>query len=123
MELSNAEEELMEYIWQLEKVFLKDLLEQLPEPKPATTTVATLLKRMTDKGFIAYQQYGNSRQYYPLVKKAEYFSKHLKGLIRSSFNDSAMQFASFFTSATNLSEQELKELKKIIDQQIQKKKK
>jgi len=123
MQLSNAEEQLMEHLWKLEKAFMKDLLEAFPEPKPATTTVATLLKRMTDKQFIAYNENGNSREYYPLVKKSDYFSKHVNGLIKNFFGNSASQFASFFTTETNLSEKELEELKKIIDTQIQKKKK
>ncbi|CAM3591432.1 BlaI/MecI/CopY family transcriptional regulator [Flavobacterium gelidilacus] len=123
MQLSTTEEQLMEHLWKLEKAFMKDLLEVYPEPKPATTTIATLLKRMSDKKFIAYNLYGNSREYYPLVKKSDYFSKHVNGLIKNFFNDSASQFASFFTTATNLSEKELEDLKKIIDVELQKKKK
>ena len=120
---TNAEEQLMEHLWQLKKAFMKDLLEAFPEPKPKTTTVATLLKRMIDKDFVAYTEFGNSREYYPLVKKTDYFSKHVKGLISSFFNNSASQFASFFTTETNLSTKELEELRKIIDGEIQKKKK
>lgn len=123
MQLSKAEEQLMKYLWKLEKAFMKDLLDAFPEPKPATTTVATLLKRMTDKGFIDYKLYGKSREYYPLVKKTDYFSKHVNGLIKNFFNDSASQFASFFTSETNLSTSELEELKKIVDQELLKKQK
>ena len=123
MSLSNAEEQLMEHLWKLEKAFMKDLLEAYPEPKPKTTTVATLLKRMIDKKFVAYTEYNNSREYYPLVKKNDYFSKHVNGLISNFFNNSASQFASFFTTETNLSATELEELKKIIDSELQKKKK
>jgi len=119
MQLSKAEEQLMKYLWKLEKAFMKDLLDSFPEPKPATTTVATLLKRMTDKGFIEYTLYGKSREYYPLVKKTDY----VNGLIKNFFNDSASQFASFFTSETNLSTSELEELKKLVDQELLKKQK
>ncbi|MEO8933090.1 MAG: BlaI/MecI/CopY family transcriptional regulator [Xanthomarina sp.] len=118
--LSKTEEELMNHIWRLEKAFMKDLLEAYPEPKPATTTVATLLKRMTEKGFINYKLYGKSRQYSPLVKKKDYFSKHVNGLIKNFFNDSASQFASFFTKETNLTKEELEELKSLIDNEINK---
>jgi len=121
MDLSQSEEELMQYLWKLEKAFLKDLLDQYPEPKPAPTTVATLLKRMTEKDFVGYEQMGRSRQYYPLVKKSDYFSKHVNGLIKKFFNDSASQFASFFTSETDLSEAELKELKSIVEKEIERK--
>jgi predicted transcriptional regulator len=118
MKLSKSEEELMSYLWKREKAFMKELLEAYPEPKPAPTTIATLLKRMTDKGFISYKLFGKSRQYYPLVEKKAYFSKHVNGLIKNFFNDSASQFASFFTKETNLSKAELEELRSIIDQKL-----
>jgi BlaI family penicillinase repressor len=121
-QLTKSEEQLMEQLWTLEKAFMKDLLEALPKPKPKTTTVATLLKRMIDKDFVGYNEFGNSREYYPLVKKTDYFSKHVNGLITNFFNNSASQFASFFTTETNLSEAELENLKKI-DSELQKKKK
>ena len=122
MQLSKAEEQLMKYLWKLEKAFMKDLLEAYPATKPATTTIATLLKRMKDKGFVEYTLYGKSREYYPLIEKTDYFSKHVNGLIKNFFNNSASQFASFFTSETTLSTTELEELKKSVEQQIQKQK-
>jgi BlaI family penicillinase repressor len=121
MQLSKTEEQVMQYLWKRNTAFMKDLLKDFPEPKPATTTVATLLKRMNDKGFIDYKLFGKSREYFPLVKKTDYFSKHVNGLIKNFFNNSVPQFASFFTSETNLSKEELEELRKIIDQQIEKK--
>jgi len=123
MQLSKSEEQLMQYLWKRNKAFLKDLLDDFPNPKPATTTVATLLKRMADKGFIDYTTVGKSREYFPLVKKTDYFSKHVNGLIKNFFNNSASQFASFFTKETDLSNEELEELRKIIDQQIKENKK
>ncbi|MBG47574.1 MAG: penicillinase repressor [Pseudozobellia sp.] len=120
MQLSKTEEELMNLLWKQKKAFMKDLLEAYPEPKPASTTVATLLKRMTEKGFVAYVMQGRSREYYPLVKKKDYFSKHVNGLIRNFFNNSPGQFASFFTQETNLSKEELENLKKLIDIEIKK---
>ena len=123
MKLSNTEEQLMEHLWQLKKAFMKDLLNVYDAPKPAATTIATLLKRMIDKKFVAYKEFGNSREYYPLIKKSDYFSDHINLLIKNFFNDSASQFASFFTSETNLSNKELENLKTIIDSQLQKNKK
>lgn len=121
MELTATEEQLMHYLWSIKKGFMKDLLEKYPEPKPASTTIATLLKRMIDKNFVSYTLIGNNREYFPLVKKEAYFSKHVNGLIKNFFNDSASQFASFFTTQTDLSESELKELQQIIDIQLKKK--
>lgn len=123
MKLSKAEEQLMEIIWAREKVFLKEIIESYSEPKPAATTIATLLKRMQDKGFVGYQLFGNSRQYHPLIKKTDYFSKHVKGMIKNYFDNSALQFASFFTSIGGLSKSELLELRNLIDEEIKKKKK
>ncbi|NOY48640.1 MAG: BlaI/MecI/CopY family transcriptional regulator [Chlorobi bacterium] len=120
MQLSKTEEQLMQHIWKLERAFMKDILNAYPNPKPATTTIATLLKRMHDKGFVGYNLYGKSREYYPLVKKKDYFSKHVNGLIKHFFNDSASQFASFFTKE-NLSKQELEQLRELIDSELKKK--
>ena len=123
MTLSTAEEQLMQFLWTKEKALMKDLIESYPDPKPATTTVATLLKRMQDKQFVDYTQKGRSREYFPLVKKTDYFSKHVNGLIKNFFNDSAGQFASFFTRETDLSQKELEDLRQIIDGQLKSRKK
>jgi BlaI family transcriptional regulator, penicillinase repressor len=122
MKLSKAEEQIMEIIWQQGNPYFKDLLEAMPEPKPASSTIATMLKRMQDKGFVTYETHGNSRQYKALVKKEAYFKKHVNGMIENFFGNSAMEFASFFTTASNLSLKELEALKKIIDTEIKKKK-
>ena len=122
MQLTKTEEQVMEILWQLEKAFMKDLMDQFPEPKPAPTTLATLLKRMTEKGFVNYKEYGKSREYFPVVAKSDYFSKQVNGMIKNFFNNSASQFASFFTKETDMSAAELEELKAIIDHEIQKKK-
>ncbi|KGO90902.1 BlaI/MecI/CopY family transcriptional regulator [Flavobacterium subsaxonicum] len=121
MQLTKTEEQLMQLLWKLEKAFMKDLLDLFPDPKPAATTVATLLKRMTDKGFVGYKEYGKSREYFPAVKKSDYFSKQMNGMIKNFFNNSASQFASFFTQESNMTSAELEELKKIIDSEIKKK--
>lgn len=122
MKLTKAEEQLMQILWDRKKAFMKDLIDAYDEPKPAATTIATLLKRMSDKKFISYTIFGNSRQYFPLVKKFDYFSIQLKEMVSGFFNGSTSQFASFFTKETNLSSAELEELKKIIDSEIKRKK-
>ncbi len=122
MSLSKSEEQVMSYLWELKKAFTKDLLEKFPEPKPATTTVLTLLKRMKDKGYVDYRLFGNSREYYPTVKKEVYFSKHVKGLIQDFFNGSTSQFASFFTNETDLTQDQLEDLRNMIDKKIERKK-
>lgn len=118
MYLTNAEERIMKLLWRLERAFIRDLLNEFSDPKPASTTVLTLLKRMIDKGFVSYKQFGNSREYYPLIQKADYFSDHINGLIKDFFNNSTAQFASFFTNETDMSPEELKELRDIVDKKI-----
>ena len=122
MHLTTAEEQIMKLLWKLDKAFIRDLLKEFPDPRPAPTTVITLLKRMIDKGFVSYKQYGNSREYYPLIKKGEYFSNHINGLIKDFFNNSTTQFASFFANETEMSKEELKELRELVDKKIASKK-
>ena len=100
---------------------MKDLLESYPDPKPATTTISTLLTRMQEKNFVGYESHGKSREYFPLVTKQSYFCKHLNSLIKNFFNDSPAQFASFFTKKAELTQDELEALKEIIDDQLKKK--
>jgi len=121
MQLTNAEEQVMKHLWKLEKAYMKNILDEYTEPKPATTTIATLLKRMIDKGFVGYNQHGSNREYYPLIKKTDYFSKNFNLLIKDFFNNSASQFASFFTNETNLSLSELEELKRLVEKKIENK--
>jgi BlaI family transcriptional regulator, penicillinase repressor len=122
MHLTNAEEQIMKLLWKLDKAFIRDLLNEFPDPKPAPTTVLTLLKRMIDKGFVSYKLYGNSREYYPLIKKTEYFSDHINLLIKDFFNNSTAQFASFFTNETDMNQEELMELRELLDKKISSKK-
>ncbi len=116
--LTDTEMVLMEILWKREKVFMKDILEECAEPKPAATTVATLLKRMQNKDLIGYKTFGNSREYFPKVKKEDYFQGEMSSMIDRFFNNSVSQFASFFTSNSKLSQKQLKELRDIIDKEI-----
>ena len=122
MYLTNAEEQVMKVLWELEKAFIRDLMNEFPDPKPAQTTVFTLLKRMIDKGFVGFRQYGNSREYYPLVSKSEYFSNQISSIIKDFFNKSTAQIASFFADETDMTKEELEELKEIVDKKIAHKK-
>lgn len=116
--LTEAEKEIMEILWEYKSAFMKEILEIFPEPKPASTTVATLLKRMQNKNLVGYKTFGNSRQYFPKVEKEDYFNHEMTSMIDRFFNSSVSQFASFFTANSKLSQKELKELRDIIDNQI-----
>ena len=123
MSLSQSEEKLMQYLWKRKKAYLKDLLKDFPEPRPAKTTVATMLRRMIHKGFVSFNEDSSAREYYPLVKKSAYSSNRVNKLIKSFFNDSTAQLASYCTTKSNMTMDELEELKGLIDLQIQKRNK
>lgn len=116
--LTDTEIVLMEILWKREKVFMKDILEEYAYPKPATTTVATLLKRMQNKDLVGYKTFGNSREYFPKIRKEDYFQEEMSSMIDRFFNNSVSQFASFFTSNAKLSQKQLKELRDIINKEI-----
>ncbi|CAD5283266.1 MULTISPECIES: BlaI/MecI/CopY family transcriptional regulator [unclassified Imperialibacter] len=118
MKLSQKEEELMNYIWQSDETYMKDLIDAYPEPKPAVTTIATLLKRLTNKGAIGFRATGNSRAYYPLIGKSDYSTSYVKNMIATFFQGSSGRFASFFTKNIKLSKEELLELRDMIDDQL-----
>ena len=116
--LTEAEKEVMDILWDQKAAFMKDILEKYPEPKPASTTIATLLKRMQTKNLVGYKLFGNSRQYFPKVDKETYFNQEMNSMIDRFFNSSVSQFASFFASSKKLSQEQLKNLRDIIDHQI-----
>ncbi|MFT7120493.1 MAG: putative transcriptional regulator [Neolewinella sp.] len=120
MALSKSEEQLMKYLWQTDGYFMKDLLAALPEPKPAKTTVATLLKRMIDKKMVRYETFGNSRKYFPTVSKKAYFGNHLRGMIDNFFDASPTAFASLFAEETDMTREQLEELQRMIDDKLKK---
>jgi BlaI family penicillinase repressor len=96
MKLTKAEEHIMHIIWQLEKGFIKDILEEFDDPKPAYTTVATVVKILEKKGFVAYREYGNAHQFYPLISKTSYSKKHVNPLFKRYFKGSIKDVVSFF---------------------------
>lgn len=121
MKLTAAEEQLMQYVWKSKKVLLKDLIDSYNEPKPAKTTVATTIKKLIDKGFVAYDEIGNTRVYYAIVKKENYFSKQMKNMINQFFDNSTSQFASFFAKDASLTKEELQKLRDLIDDELKQK--
>lgn len=120
-ELTRAEEQVMRYLWRIRSGFLKQIIEQYPEPKPAYTTVSTVIRVLVKKGFISYRTFGKTHEYYPLVSRDRYFKNHFNTLVRNYFSDSPQRFVSFFAEKGNLDVKELEEMKIIIEKQIRKK--
>lgn len=123
MNLPKSEEQLMQHLWRKGKAFMKDLIDAYEDPKPAATTIATLLKRLQDKNAVGFKKYGSVKEYYPILKKEDYSARQMKGVIKNFFDDSVSQFASFFTSENNLTDEQLKELQEIVENQIKARKK
>ncbi len=117
-ELTKAEEQVMQYLWKLQKAFLKDIVDEFPDPKPAYTTISTVIRVLVKKGFIGYTSYGKIHEYFPEISQKEYFSNHFKSLVKSFFNGSVSKFATHFTSGDNLNLTELEAIKQIVEQKI-----
>ncbi|WP_242916807.1 BlaI/MecI/CopY family transcriptional regulator [Pontibacter liquoris] len=109
-ELTKAEEEIMQVLWQLERAFVRDIREQLPEPKPAYNTVSTIVRILENKGFVGHDAFGKSHQYYPLIAQDKYKSFFLKNFMSGYFSGSFEKLVSFFAKDNNLNVQELDQL-------------
>lgn len=113
---TKAEEQIMQVIWKLEKAFLKEIIDELPHPKPHNNTVATIIKILTEKEFVGLKVFGRMHQYYPLVSKEAYSKTSIKSLVKGYFEGSFSNAVSFMVKENNLSVEELelllKQLKK-----------
>ena len=118
-ELTKAEEQVMQILWKINKGFLKDIVDRFPVPKPAYTTVSTVIRVLVKKEFIGYNTYGKINEYYPLISKNDYFRNHVKSIITNYFHGSTPEFASFFANE-QLKLSELEEIKKMIEETIDK---
>ncbi|MEA1878770.1 MAG: BlaI/MecI/CopY family transcriptional regulator [Bacteroidota bacterium] len=120
--LTKAEEQVMQQLWGMETAFLKELADSFEEPKPAYTTVSTMVRILIDKEFIGFKKYGNNRQYYPLVSREDYLKGQFRGVLRSYFQGSFSKFASFYTDDEKMSLDELEEIENIVKNQIKNRK-
>ena len=121
-ELTKAEEQIMHILWEKEKAFVKDIIDDMPEPKPAYNTVSTIIRTLERKKFVSYKSYGGSHQYYPIVKKSDYTKYFMKRVISNYFDNSLHQMVSFFSKQNDMDIKELDEAIKLM-QQIKKQKK
>ena len=117
-DLTRAEEEIMQILWTIEKGFVKDVLENMPDPKPAYNTVSTIVRILEKKGFVGHKAYGKTHEYFPLVDKDEYSNNLMKSMVKNYFSNSFQQMVSFFASNKKLSLNELEEIKNIMESEI-----
>jgi predicted transcriptional regulator len=110
MQLTKAEEQIMQIIWELGESLVKDIRDKFSDPKPARNTVSTVVRVLEKKGYIGHKAYGNVFVYHPLVSKREYSKSQLFGLMECYFNNSFPAMASFFAKESDLTLAELEEL-------------
>jgi len=121
-DLTRAEEQIMQVLWNLEKALVHDILKELPEPRPAYNTVSTIIRILEQKGFVGHKAYGRTHEYFPLVSKPDYRRRFFRHMISNYFGNSYPSLASFFTREENLSLKELEEIRHLVDQEIKTKK-
>ncbi len=109
-ELTKAEDQVMQILWKLEKGFVKDIIELMPEPKPAYNTVSTIVRILESKGFVDHKAYGKTHQYFPVVPKEKYTKFYLNNLIKGYFNGSFQNLVSFFAKENKLDVHEMEKL-------------
>lgn len=111
-ELTKAEEQIMQVLWTLDKAFVKEIIDELPEPKPAYNTVSTIVRILQDKGFVDHDAFGKSHRYYPVIDKETYTRKFIRNFIGNYFGNSFSQMVSFFAREENIDLKELEEILK-----------
>ena len=118
--LTKAEEQIMQILWNLKEGVVKDVVEEFDEPKPAYTTVATVLTVLEKKGFVARKKVGNVNLFLPEISKKDYSGFQFKTLLRDYFNGSFPKMATFFARENNISITELEEMLKITESELTK---
>lgn len=111
-DLTKAEEEIMQYLWKLEKAKVADIVELFPSPKPAYNTVSTIIRILENKGFVGYEKQGRGHVYFPLVKKESYKNDSLHQLMNRYFEGSFSSMVSFFMKKNDLSTSDLEQIMK-----------
>jgi predicted transcriptional regulator len=114
-ELTKAELQIMQLLWSLDNAYVNDLLEIMPEPKPAYNTVSTIVRILEKKGFVAHKSYGKTHQYYPLIDRDTYLNSMMKGILNSFFSGSVSNMVSFLSKKEGISVEEVDKMMNIIN--------
>src|SRR5258706_11213391 len=108
---TKSEDQVMQILWKLEKGFVKDIVEEMPEPKPAYNTISTIVRILETKGFVDHKAYGKTHEYFPLITREKYTKFYLNNLLKGYFNGSFQNLVSFFAKENKL---DAKEIEKIL---------
>lgn len=115
-ELTANEEQIMRIFWKLERAIVRDVLDQLPEPKPPYTTLASSIKVLEKKGYLGHKSYGKTNEYFTLIPESEYKKKSFNALLKNFFGGSVENVLSFLVKERKVSEKEVEELQRMIDE-------
>jgi len=113
--LTKAEEKIMKILWSIGEGFIKDIIEQYPDPKPPYNSVSTIVRVLVQKEIVGFKAYGNTHQYYPLIEKEEYSKGQLSRLVKDYYNNSLTEVVNFFSESKKLDEKELDEVMKMLE--------
>ena len=113
--LTNKEEEIMHILWKLKKAFVKEVMAEITEEQPHYNTLSTIIRNLEDKGFVAHHAFGNTHQYYPIVKMEDYRKRFMNTAIENYFDSSYKNMVSFFAQEEKISAKELREILEIIE--------
>lgn len=113
--LTNREEEILQVLWKLKKAFVKEIVAELPNPKPHYNTISTIIRKMEDKGFVKHQAFGKTHQYFPAISKEAYRKTYMQKTINNYFENSYKNVVSFFAKEEKISVEELKEIIQLIE--------
>jgi len=122
-ELTKAEEQVMKILWRIEKGFVKDVLEKMPEPKPAYNTVSTIIRILEKKGFVGYKAYGKTHEYFPLVDMTSYSNFYLKNFIGGYFGGSFQKLVSFFAKENEMDMKDFESLVQHVESDLKEERK
>ena len=118
MDLTKAEEQVMKILWKIENGLIREIVKNYEEPKPAYTTVATIIKILEKKGFVSKAPIGNTFEYFPLISKQEYTNGYLNRFVNKYFSNSYKSLISSFSSNENLSTKEMEEIIELFQKQL-----
>ncbi|TDD97485.1 BlaI/MecI/CopY family transcriptional regulator [Flavobacterium cellulosilyticum] len=113
--LTNKEEEIMQIIWKLKKAFVKEVMAEITEDQPHYNTLSTIIRNLEEKGFVSYNAFGKTHQYFPIVKKEEYRKRFMNSAIDTYFDSSYKNMVSFFAKEEKISAEELREILAMIE--------
>lgn len=113
-ELTKGELQIMQILWDIEKGVINDVLDRMEVPKPAYTTVSTIVRILEKKGFVGHQSYGKTHEYYPLIGRKEYTGNYMNSVLTNFFDDSVSQLVSFFAEREKISVREMNEIMTVL---------